>query len=758
MIHNGKTVHTLLNDATSSTTSKPVDTNHNLSTWSRVKRDRPTSPFIDEYDSKISPFSSTHGSDPDSLPTFSLPMEKHSLRLPTKSPSMNFSRAPFKNLSNLVIPSSVKSKTKQLTHSLSRSMSEVVSKSSHNFFNTPKIEFNSIGENDEIQTNYDSEEDNDNDYANNTCHTATNDDDDDDDGEDTFDTINIGSPIRRNTSNNINNKINNQNNVAGLDQPSKIRRFHSMCQTNKEISSYQIPEDNSILKFTNIEFSHLDSDSLPRITVDQLFKILCGEHNHEFDEFIIIDCRFDYEYEGGHILNALNISSKEELETTFIHNQHDDINQDQEYKKKKLIIFHCEFSVFRGPMMAKHLRRSDRMLNYENYPSLTYPDVVILEGGYKSFYENHPQWCNPQGYIAMKHHQKLSESNLDKIRKENKLTRHKSYQFGSSNLYTNRSNSSKDQLFWTLSTFHSRSQSSTTITNEKIIKRQRSIPNVRDSGSSPTPPPALAPSNTLHRLTRANTISLDQPMFTNKLISSPVASPTTGMFDLNNNFSSSSLLFTQDFQPPSASFRSSSYRHHRKSISSNLSSTSINSIASVTSSIGGSDSGSIESTLTEPYTSSSSPVLESSDYFDTRKPARPQFSRKHGSRNVQQSQQSQQSQFQFPKSRSSSKLFSTSSNFFTSPSASTNTSNNHGSNNGHSSTIHSPFLTPATGSCDDTSTTIIDPINDTPVDFLVPISTQKYSKIKLHKRTGSLLSSTISENKELYNFVVDEEE
>ncbi|RCK65170.1 M-phase inducer phosphatase [Candida viswanathii] len=746
MLHNDNIIQTLLNDSTTNTEpASSITKHHNRGSVLRVKRDRPASPFIDEFDSEMSSYSSTQTSVPDSPPDHALLPENDYSSINGKQQAINFSRVPLKNLSNLVIPSSVKSKTKQFTNSLSRSMSEVVSKSSHSFFNTPRIEFNSIGENDDIPTNYDSDED-DEDAKDN------NDEDDEDDGEDTFETINIGSPIRRNASSNS-----NQHHGLFNDQPSKIRRFHSMYQTNKEIASYEMHEDNSILKFTNIEFQHLDSDLLPRITVDQLFKILCGDHGHEFDEFIIIDCRFDYEYEGGHIVNAINISSKEVLESTFLKDQQEENNI------KRLIIFHCEFSVFRGPTMAKHLRRCDRMQNYDNYPRLTYPDIVILEGGYKRFYESYSQLCSPQGYIEMKQHEQLCESNLDKIRKENKLTRHKSYQFGSNGtMYSSRNTSSKDQLFWASgASSHYRSQSFTTITNEKIIKRQRSIPKVRES-SSPTPPPPApllppppTPGNTIHRLTRANTISLDQPMFTNKLISSPVTSPTTGSFEFFNN-SSSSSLFTQDFQPPSASFRNPSYRGHRKSISSNFSSTSINSITSVASSTACSDSGSIESSLTEPYTSSSSPVIDSADSFDARKPSRPQFHRRQGSRNIQQSQSQPQLQFQFPKSRSSSKLFSTPSSYFTSPSASTGTSNNNSNNGG--GPMHSPFLTPATTSCDDTSSSIIDPINDTPVDFLVPILTHKYSKSKLHKRSGSLLSSTISENREMYSFAVDEEE
>jgi rhodanese-related sulfurtransferase len=32
---------------------------------------------------------------------------------------------------------------------------------------------------------------------------------------------------------------------------------------------------------------------------------------------MVIDCRFDYEYKGGHIKGAVNIRSPEELERTF---------------------------------------------------------------------------------------------------------------------------------------------------------------------------------------------------------------------------------------------------------------------------------------------------------------------------------------------------------------------------------------------------------------------------------------------------------
>ena len=39
--------------------------------------------------------------------------------------------------------------------------------------------------------------------------------------------------------------------------------------------------------------------------------------------------------------------------------------------------------------MYRFLREQDRELNKDSYPKLNYPEVYVLEGGYKAFYEKH---------------------------------------------------------------------------------------------------------------------------------------------------------------------------------------------------------------------------------------------------------------------------------------------------------------------------------------------------------------------------------
>ncbi|KAM4878539.1 uncharacterized protein FYW23_014872, partial [Sylvia borin] len=69
--------------------------------------------------------------------------------------------------------------------------------------------------------------------------------------------------------------------------------------------------------------------------------------------------------------------------------------------KRVIIIFHCEFSVERGPKMCKFLRERDRSCH--EYPQLHYPELYILKGGYRDFYFQFPSHCEPQDYRPMEH-------------------------------------------------------------------------------------------------------------------------------------------------------------------------------------------------------------------------------------------------------------------------------------------------------------------------------------------------------------------
>lgn len=176
--------------------------------------------------------------------------------------------------------------------------------------------------------------------------------------------------------------------------------------------AYQSTISQSGIPFYNHDGSA--GDHFPRITAQTLKSIIQdGIHKSHYESYQVIDCRFDYEFKGGHISNALNVSSREELEKEFIHD---------DQKPNTLLIFHCEFSSYRGPLLASHLRNCDRMLNYENYPALFYPDILVLDGGYKGFFDQFPSLCFPRKYVGMDSSENLAsrDQELDRFRNDSK--------------------------------------------------------------------------------------------------------------------------------------------------------------------------------------------------------------------------------------------------------------------------------------------------------------------------------------------------
>ena len=47
------------------------------------------------------------------------------------------------------------------------------------------------------------------------------------------------------------------------------------------------------------------------------------------------------------------------------------------------------------------MRNKDRDDNKDNYPALHWPEIYLLHGGYKAFFEQCEEWCTPRAYRPM---------------------------------------------------------------------------------------------------------------------------------------------------------------------------------------------------------------------------------------------------------------------------------------------------------------------------------------------------------------------
>ncbi|WVN85742.1 uncharacterized protein L203_100893 [Cryptococcus depauperatus CBS 7841] len=181
-------------------------------------------------------------------------------------------------------------------------------------------------------------------------------------------------------------------------------------------------------------------DGLVRITPNTLNDLLAGKYTEKIKRYHVLDCRFDYEYEGGHIEGAINVNSMDALDKLLLSNS-DGLHASGESLpvpsrsgqlpdgQSVVLVFHCEFSAKRAPTFAKHLRSRDRLLNNVLYPKIYYPEIYILEGGYCGFYRNQPERCDPRGYTPMddpKHFERR-DSDLHVFRK---FARTRSFTYG----------------------------------------------------------------------------------------------------------------------------------------------------------------------------------------------------------------------------------------------------------------------------------------------------------------------------------------
>ncbi|XP_053374195.1 M-phase inducer phosphatase 1-like [Mercenaria mercenaria] len=132
---------------------------------------------------------------------------------------------------------------------------------------------------------------------------------------------------------------------------------------------------------------------LKSITHGTMADVLDGKYSHQIGKVTIVDCRYPYEFDGGHIQNAVNMYTKDDVNSLL---QSRDTSE-----KPHILVFHCEFSSERGPKMYRFLRSQDRELNKEQYPRLNFPEVYLLDGGYKAFFTTLKEYCEPASYKPM---------------------------------------------------------------------------------------------------------------------------------------------------------------------------------------------------------------------------------------------------------------------------------------------------------------------------------------------------------------------
>ncbi|TYZ50829.1 hypothetical protein PybrP1_003161, partial [[Pythium] brassicae (nom. inval.)] len=116
------------------------------------------------------------------------------------------------------------------------------------------------------------------------------------------------------------------------------------------------------------------------ISPETVSRLLRGDFATQLARYALVDCRFSYEFAGGSLKTAQSLSDPASVEQQFLWHPPPDC-------ARTALVFFCEFSATRAPKMLRHVRNLDRWIHAEEYPALFYPELYLIDGGYKNCFE-----------------------------------------------------------------------------------------------------------------------------------------------------------------------------------------------------------------------------------------------------------------------------------------------------------------------------------------------------------------------------------
>ena len=165
-----------------------------------------------------------------------------------------------------------------------------------------------------------------------------------------------------------------------------------------------------LVKTDDMMLPHYIYDDYPRISPLQLAELMRNPSGFGYQELLILDSRYIYEFQNGHIQNSVFVDMDDDM---FMHKVF-------EHKESKVaIVIYSEFSKYRGLVTYSMIRNADRDANTLRYPNVFFTEMYILEGGYEKFYKEFGCFC-VGGYTKMRDEQYIINGELRRSYSETK--------------------------------------------------------------------------------------------------------------------------------------------------------------------------------------------------------------------------------------------------------------------------------------------------------------------------------------------------
>ncbi|KAF1548996.1 M-phase inducer phosphatase 2, partial [Eudyptula albosignata] len=129
---------------------------------------------------------------------------------------------------------------------------------------------------------------------------------------------------------------------AAVEPVARLLRSRSFCQ--EEIENLLANDHRELIGdfskaylLKTVEGKHQD---LKYISPEMMVAVLTGQFSSLIESCVIVDCRYPYEYEGGHIKGAVNLPMEQDVEEFLLKKPIVPFDT----SKRVIVIFHCEFS------------------------------------------------------------------------------------------------------------------------------------------------------------------------------------------------------------------------------------------------------------------------------------------------------------------------------------------------------------------------------------------------------------------------------
>ncbi|KAI1732808.1 rhodanese-like domain-containing protein [Ditylenchus destructor] len=130
-----------------------------------------------------------------------------------------------------------------------------------------------------------------------------------------------------------------------------LHRVHSMAEFHHAFNSESFimsPEPYEDYTLKSVERPQIPHRAFRSISGETMCQLLQSMSNEIFcRKFVLVDCRYPFEFNGGHIRHAINLYDLENMIKIFF-----PMDENAFKMKVKIPIFYCEFSQKRGPTIS----------------------------------------------------------------------------------------------------------------------------------------------------------------------------------------------------------------------------------------------------------------------------------------------------------------------------------------------------------------------------------------------------------------------